>query len=528
MRARWNALSRQTQAVIGLAVAFVLLRTIIASLSGFGFHQGWNEGHYALLGSGFLDHPLVPRYGDRFVYSVPPLFPYTISVSFLLFGESVLAARLPSILATGGLIYCTYELGREVFEDRQTAVVGAVIIATLPYVQLYGGRAQTDIMMVFFITAAVTSILKGYRRETGWQYWLVSGAALFAAAVATKQPALGAAGIILFWLLGNQNFNKTAFKRTVLLIVGSIICLLPLLIWMYFNYQLAPVAFVASWEHELFGRTSAFANIQLLILIGLIVGMTPLVLASSAIDVITEFRDTVVQYRNSQSNEPGPSVLVWWLVLFGLFVFARSPQGHQYYAIVLAPPLALLAASGFRTIAHKLHRRSSFEQNELYVVVICIALLTTLSGTVVLFELSGEFSVANGGGTQVASDASNFVIEEIPEDATLLVANGYAPPVKWYLRHDRPVDQILSYHPSSLDKQRIQSISADTDGSVYLIAPSPSWGYSSSIETEQIYSTPQYESTVMSTIGKYIKTNSKFTYYINDRQIVVYRITSVN
>jgi 4-amino-4-deoxy-L-arabinose transferase-like glycosyltransferase len=151
MRARWNALSRQTQVVIGLAVAFVLFRTIIASLSGFGFHQGWNEGHYALLGSGFLDHPLVPRYGDRFVYSVPPLFPYTISVSFLLFGESVLAARLPSILATGGLIFCTYELGREVFEDRSPALIGAVILATLPYVQLYGGRAQTDIMMVFLL-----------------------------------------------------------------------------------------------------------------------------------------------------------------------------------------------------------------------------------------------------------------------------------------------------------------------------------------------------------------------------------------
>lgn len=523
MRARWNALSRQTQAVIGLAVAFVFLRTIIASLSGFGFHQGWNEGHYALLGSGFLDHPLVPRYGDRFVYSVPPLFPYTISVSFLLFGESALAARLPSILATGGLIFCTYELGREVFSDRSTAAVGAVILATLPYVQLYGGRAQTDIMMVFFITASITLIIKGYRQETGWLYWLASGAALFAAAVATKQPALGMAGIVFFWLLGNRSFNKKILKRTIILIAFSFICLIPLFIWLYLNYRLAPGPFIADWEHELFGRTSGFANVPLLTLIGLGLGMTPLVLIGSAAEAIADMRERTNQYRSSSSSEPGPSILFWWIILFGLFVFARGPHGHQYYAVVLAPPFALLAASGLQTIAAWIDCHVEYTQQTITTLLLVVLLLSTLGGTVVLFELSGEFSVASGGGTKVAVEVSNFTVKEIPEEATIFVPNGYSPPVKWYVRNDRSIESILPYQ-DSLPKQQLQQVLTNSSTPTYIVSPAPNWGEHPSVKKERIFITDEYNHTLFSWIGGYIETDSKFTYYLNDRKLVVSKL----
>lgn len=526
MRNRWKALDRHTKIVVTVAVAFVVIRTLIASLSGFGFHQGWNEGHYALIGSGFLEHPLVPRYGDRFVYSVPPLFPYAISAAFVLFGESVLAARLPSILATGGLILVTYELGREIFDDNSTAVIGAAILSTLPYVQLYGGRAQTDILMVFFVTAAITAILKGYRRNIAYRRWLIVGAALFAAAVATKQPALGVAGVVFFWLLGNLNYQKTTLQRTVLLIVASAICLLPLFVWLYLNYRLAPAAFVSDWEHELFARTDAFANVRLLVVIGLGLGMTPLVLVGSAVSVAADLHETVDRYRKGQYSEPGPSVLVWWLVLFGLFVFARGPQGHQYYLVVLAPPFALLAADGLRAVALRLDGVRGYEQQIIHVFLIFVVLLSAISGTVILFELSGEFSMNNEGGTQVAADASSFLIEEAPDDATILVPNGYSPPVKWYLRSHHSIDRVVAYHPSKLSEQQLQSIDRNNSGPTYLISPSPSWGNVPPVEMQRVYATSSYEYTLMSSIGQYIKTNSKFTYYLNDRKLVIYRIRS--
>lgn len=523
MRNRWKALDRDTKIVLTVAVTFVVVRTLIASLSGFGFHQGWNEGHYALIASGFLEHPLVPRYGENLVYSVPPLFPYTILAAFMLFGESVLAARLPSILVTGGLIFCTYELGREIFEESSTAALGAVILAMLPYVQLYGGRAQTDIMMVFFITASITAILKGYRRKDAYRHWLIAGAALFAAAVATKQPALGVAGVVFFWLLGNLDYRRQTLRRTALLIVASVICLVPLFIWLYLNYRLSPGAFVADWERELFGRTEAFANIRLLVVIALGVGMTPLVLASSSVGVVADLRDTVERYRARRSNEPGLSVLVWWLVLFGLFVFARSPQGHQYYAVVLAPPFALLAADGLQTVASRAAGFRGYEQRRIYFFLIVVLLLSTLGSTIVLFELSGEFSAANGSGEQIGAEAGESVAGLVEKDDQVLVSSGYRPIVQWYAREDLDVDQVSSYYAGELTDTRLREVDNSTSGAVYVVAPNPYWEENIPSSLAPVYTTQGYKFTTMTVVPDAPLAGSKLAFYTTTRRLTVYR-----
>ncbi|WP_336024875.1 ArnT family glycosyltransferase [Halobellus salinisoli] len=524
MRKHWNALAKETRWVILLAVGFVLFRVGIASLSGFGFHQGWNEGHYALIASGFLDHPLVPRYGDNFVYNVPPLFPYAVSASFLLFGESVLAARLPSILATGGLIIATYELGREVFGDRSTALVGALIFATLPYVQLFGGRAQTDMLMVFFVTTSVTAIVKGYRRQIYYRRWIVVGAASFAAAVATKQPALAVSGIVFFWLLGNRRFDRDAIRRTALLIATSAICLLPVAGWFYLNYVTAPAAFVADWEHELLSRTPPFANVRLLVAIAFGLGVTPPVIFASTVGFFTDIRDAFEGSRINLTGDKGPSILLWWLLFYGIFVLVRTPHGHQYYAVILTPPIALISAQGIQAIATRFDGLKGYGRKSVRVVLIVFVLSSTVAGTVVLFELSGEFSAANGGGTTIASEAGDFVIEETASDATILVSNGYAPPLKWYVKDDRSVEQVEAYHVSSLTKQRIQSTISESEGAVYVVLPSPSWGKLPAENSEEIYHTAPYRFTLASYVGDYVATDSKFTFYLNDRRLVIYRV----
>lgn len=526
MKDRFKALDQYTQWVIVLAVGFVLFRIGIASLSGFGFHQGWNEGHYALIADGFLDHPLVPRYGENFVYNVPPLFPYTVAASFVLFGESVLAARLPSILATGGLIIVTYELGREVFQDRSTAAVGVGILATLPYVELFGGRTQTDIMMVFFATVAVTAIVKGYHRETNYQRWLLVGAASFAAAIATKQPAVAISGIVLFWLIGNRQFDRETLRRTALLIGASAVCLLPVVGWFYLNYVTAPAAFVADWEHELLKRTKPFANVRLLVAIAFGLGITPPVLTGATVGLLGDIRETISQYRTAAfEDQPGPSILTWWLVLYGAFVFVRTPHGHQYYAVVLTPPLALFAADGIRRVADRFRGFGGYSRKWIHAVLIVLVLTSSLAGTVVLFELSGEFSLVNGGGTHVASDGGEFVKSELPEDATLLVSNGYAPPIQWYIRDDLSVEQVAAYRVGSLSEKRIEATVEDSDGPVYLLYPSPAWDEPPSIAIERIHTTSAYKYTLMAYVGRYAETDSKFTFYLNNRRLVVYRIT---
>lgn len=526
MKDRFQALDQHTQWVIILAVGFVIFRTGVASQSGFGFHQGWNEGHYALIAHGFLDHPLVPQYGDNFVYNVPPLFPYSVAASFVLFGESVLAARLPSIFATGGLIVATYYLGCEVFENRSTAFLGTVVLATLPYVQLYGGRAQTDMLMIFLLTASLTAIIRGYRRENRYRRWLLIGAALFAAAVASKQPAIALSGVVFLWLIGNQRFDQEIINRTILLIVASVVFLLPLAGWLYLNYVTAPAAFVADWEHELFSRTRPFANVRLLLAIAFALGVTAPVLAGTLVGVFNDVRTALDRYRSGIAERPGPSILVWWVVLYGVFVFARTPHGHQYYAVVLTPPIALLAGKGMLTLATRLGELRGYRSEFIRFGVLALVLMSTITGTVVLYELSGEFSAANGGGSHVTADASDFVVEDVPDNAVILVPNGYAPPIKWYVRNDHPVERVVAFHPSSLSEQRLRSIARESPNPVYVMYPSPIWGDPPPMKMEPVYATSSYDYTLMTIAGEFVTTDSKFTFYLNDRGLRIYRFES--
>jgi hypothetical protein len=509
-----------------LAGAFVLFRTAVASLSGFGFHQGWNEGHYALIADGFQDHPLVPQYAERYVYSVPPLFPYSVSASFLAFGESVLAARIPSILAGSGLLVATYALGRTVFGDAQTALVGAVLLASLPYVQLYTGRVQTDALMVCLVTASLGAIVRGYERETGHRRWLLLGGGLFAAAFAAKQPALLLPAVVLLWLVGNRRFDVDTLRRTGMLIAASAAFLVPVAAWLSVNYLLNPTAFVTDWQHELFGRTAPFANVPLLLAIGLGLGTTPFVLAVAAVGAFEDLSASVRRVAASERTDVGPSPLTWWLILYGAFVFVRTPHGHQYYALVLMPPLALFAARGIEIATTELSEYVPNRQQTLHLALMILVVASALGGTVVLFELSGEFSTSEGGGTHVAAETGVFVSDEVPDDATILAPNGYGPAIMWYVRDDFPTENVDTYHPATLSEERLRSIIETSDGPVYLVYPTPSWGTLPSAKMTKVHRTDEYEYTVMSLVGEYVRTDSKFGFYLEDRGLVTYRLDS--
>ncbi|QZX99896.1 ArnT family glycosyltransferase [Halobaculum rubrum] len=520
---RWRSLERETRLVVGLAVGFVAFRVLVASLSGFGFHQGWNEGHYALIARGFLDHSLVPRYAGRYVYSVPPLFPYTVAASYLAFGTSVVAARLPSILATGGLIVATYALGRELF-DRRTALVGSALLAVLPFVQLYGGRVQTDMLMTALLTASLAAIVRGYDRADGTR-WLVAGGGLFAAAVAAKQPSLLLAGVVIAWLVADGRFDRETINRTGVLIGASAVFLLPVAAWLAFNYSLNPTTFVTDWRHELFSRTSPFANVRLLLAIGLSLGATPLVLAGAAVGVWEDVTASIRELqRQGLGAHAGPSPLTWWLLLFGAFVFYRTPQGHQYYALVLMPPLALFAARGLTVTAERFAPAVPRPRQVVHLVLVAVVVLSALSGTVVLFELSGEFSAAEGGGSHVAADAGEFVGDEVPENATVLVESGYSRPVMWYVRGEFPLANVSPYGVPGLDEERIRRAESRSAGPVYVVYPDPAWAAFPAENATVVHRTESYDLTVMAAVGAFVQSDSKFSMYLNDRGLVIYRL----
>lgn len=505
----------RTVAVVTIALAFMGYRAWLATRSGFGYHHGWNEGHYALVAHGFLDHPLVPRYGSNFVYSVPPLFPYLVAAGFALLGESVLVARLPSILAAGTTILATYWLGRVVYEDRSVAALGAGLLALLPYVQLYGGRAQTDMLMTCLLTAALAAIIHGY--DGGGGRWLVAGGGLFAAAVATKQPAVLLAPIVLLWLLLVGRTDREAYRRTAVLVVASLVALGPLFLWWFANYQLTPVAFVADWSRELFGRTAPFANVPLLLGVGLGLGLTPAVAGLAGYRLYGYGR----RYRSLSAfrGVGKPSVLLLWIAIYGAFVLYRTPRGHTYYLLALTPPVALLAARGYVDF------RTAVTSERLQGAVAGLVLLNAVAGTVVLLELSGEYSVANGGGETIAPEISDELEQVVTEEDTVLVMNEYYPVVRWYLRSADGQPAYRSFYVDSLDRSTISHVRAETTGTVFIVYPAPSWQTFPVADARPWVRTEAYRFAMMSVVPP-VDPDSKFVFYLADRRLVVYRFES--
>jgi 4-amino-4-deoxy-L-arabinose transferase-like glycosyltransferase len=140
---------------------------------------------------------------DKEPVDKPPLFPYTVALSYLLFspppdpnpgpstrplqaGEdgwlpTESPARLPSLLASLAGIALVYALGRALYNDDRVGLLAALLLALSPFDILFAPTAFTDPLMTAFLLGA---LLAAARRR------LVAAGLLAGLAAATKQQGL--------------------------------------------------------------------------------------------------------------------------------------------------------------------------------------------------------------------------------------------------------------------------------------------------------------------------------------------------
>ncbi|WP_159437459.1 ArnT family glycosyltransferase [Hymenobacter daecheongensis] len=185
-----------------LMVAAFALRLLMASLDPF-LHE-WDERYHALVAKHMIADPLQPllrdraylpydykRWGGNMVWlHKQPLFLWQMALSMSLFGVNELALRLPSALLTSLLLYPVYRLGYLLFASRDTAYLGAVLVA-FAYFQLelvsgYIGMDHNDAAFLVYVTASIWAYYE-YRAATQRQVaWLVAVGVLAGAAVLCK------------------------------------------------------------------------------------------------------------------------------------------------------------------------------------------------------------------------------------------------------------------------------------------------------------------------------------------------------
>lgn len=132
---------------------------------------------------------LVPRYQDQVRLKKPPLMYWLVASAFTLAEKtsSVCVARLPGVLAGWLLILATYYGGALLIGCRR-AFLGAIVAATSAMFLRHARLAETDTLLVLFVSLAMFCGYRAYVHRRPVLWWLLTG--LFAGlGFMTKGPA---------------------------------------------------------------------------------------------------------------------------------------------------------------------------------------------------------------------------------------------------------------------------------------------------------------------------------------------------
>src|SRR5512143_2288156 len=148
--------------------------------------------------------------GQNF-YDKTVLYNWFAAVSFLLFGFTELAARLPAALLGLGTVLVTYELGRRMFGSR-AGLLGGAVLATSPEFIILSRSVVHDISLAFFITLSFAFFFIAFSTSNRRKPTLFLFYASLGLAVLAKGPIgllLPGLAIGLFLLArGRLNFLK--------------------------------------------------------------------------------------------------------------------------------------------------------------------------------------------------------------------------------------------------------------------------------------------------------------------------------
>ena len=124
----------------------------------------------------------------------PPAYYFMLWSWMQAFGNSLVAVRMLSIIASLGIVFCAYLIAKHLF-NRQTALTAALLTTILPFQIHYGQEIRMYVFMTFWLCLATLAFLK--------RQWI-----LFAVTAALAQYTHNLAAFYLIPLAFTPVFQK--------------------------------------------------------------------------------------------------------------------------------------------------------------------------------------------------------------------------------------------------------------------------------------------------------------------------------
>ena len=284
-------------------------------------------------------HWLTPRFLGRIYLLKPPMQLWLSALSMKLLGISLFALRLPMLLA-GALGVLVLYLWCRGSTSMAAGITAALLLVSDPMWQIFSRLCYTDLLLVFFTTAALFAVFRDPRLERRGS--ILGFAFATAAAIMTKNVA-GAIPIltlILFTAVIRRE-QRPRLQRMVLACALALLLAAPWHIyqlmvhfkWFWADYiqtQLLaygvhPPAQISSELPLVFYAKRLFLVDPILCLLGLA--------AIPGLWLAAKRRDTVQ-----------PILLSAWLVTVCLALSSFQVRGQFRWVLFLLPPLCMLAA----------------------------------------------------------------------------------------------------------------------------------------------------------------------------------------
>jgi hypothetical protein len=276
-------------------------------------------------------HWLTPTYMGRYALNKPPLQQWLAGASVRIFGISVWALRLPSLLAAAGTTALVFWIAWRI-HSLVAALFAALLLVSSHLFYVFSRLAMTDMLLAFFIALALATLLLDPRLERAPS--LLIFAAATGGAILTKAAA-GAIPVIALALL------RPRLSRALAAVALAAAIALP---WHLYQLAVHPRWFFAEYiltQHFAVGLAAPpqYSNENHLLFYARRLFLTDPVLtlaAALALPLIPRIR------KKRPAAIAFPAVLI--LILFA-FRYRSA-----YYVLPLLPALAILAAEAFAAI----------------------------------------------------------------------------------------------------------------------------------------------------------------------------------
>ncbi len=155
----------------------------------------------------------------------PPTYYFLLDGWMHLFGRSILAARILSLLLGIGILINIFLLTRELLGEP-SALLASLLVAVSPFQIQFATEIRMYALLTFFLTLATYAFIRGMRVRT-WPWW-----ALFAlsAALAQYTQNLAAFYLIPLALTSLFSLDRKLIRSTLLAGLGAVVLYIPWLI----------------------------------------------------------------------------------------------------------------------------------------------------------------------------------------------------------------------------------------------------------------------------------------------------------